>query len=299
MDYVLKRIERIQASVPKYFHAQLRKQMLNWFLPKIHSKYNFVQKGGDNNIQREFIYPYKGYEFRVFIEKSENDILVTVRTHEDNPSDCVIVAVDLEDRNAILQGLSYDKKCTKPYIEPGKGGGSILLKYILGFIKVNRNTLKIDRLILQDNAKKDCQNCTKKLPLSDLYFLMNNDTWYGKYGFRPFDKNDQVPHARRIAKYIRNQEIIKRTKAKHVDLVRYMKDAITEHNIKNIDIAILGPKLEQMGNESLSSVIKILMKTYDAFCCIFVHIIDRIYKKLGLHSFFGDDFYIDTNKIEI
>jgi len=300
MDYIINRIERIQDHLPEYFHHQLRKQMFNLFMPQIHLKYNFdmTQEGGHKPTQKEFYQKYKGYEFRIFIDKTENDITITIRTHETSPSDCIIIAVDLKDRNAIIHGLSHYNKCTKPFIEQGKGGGSILLKFALGIIKVNKDIFNIDRIILEDNAQKDCNNCDKKR-LSNLYFLMNGNTWYGKYGFRPYDKNDQISDKKRIKKYIRNQKIIEDIKVKDIPLVKYMNDAIIKHNIKNIDMDILGPKIESLGNEPLSSIIKVLMDGYNSFCCIFAHIINKIYKKLGMYQFYGESFYVDVGDMQL
>lgn len=128
---------------------------------------------------------------------------------------------------------------------------------------------------------------------------MNGNTWYGKYGFRPYDKNDQKPDKKRTKKYIRNQKIIEGVKVKDIPLVKYMNNAIAKHNIKNIDMNTLGPKIESLGNETLSSLIKVLMAEYDSFCCIFAHIINKIYKKLGMYQFYGKSFYIDVDDLQL
>lgn len=295
IDYVRNVIKRVQSTTPEYYHNEIRKQLQNWMVPMTFYKYNFVnnQQIGGDNIYKEFYQTYKDYKFKALIEKSQNDIVLSIQTHEDNPSNCAVVIVNLEDNTAILQGLSHYENCTKPYIEYGKGGGSIILKFVLGFLRKNKDTLKIKRLLLKDNATKDCINCAKKIKISELYFLMNIDTWCGSYGFLPYNPSTQSPDDSAIARYRKNQKILKKIKTKDVPLIRYMEEAINKHEIKGIDIKLLKPLIEKNGDIPFSLTVKTLMKTYDAFCCIFTHIIDRIYDKLRLASFYTYDFYLD------
>lgn len=289
----IKKINRIKSHLPIYFHSEVKKQLFKTILNLRQGKKG-LQKGGST---QEFIQTYHGYEFIVFIDREDDDITITLRTHTKNPDDCAIAAIDLNNRTAIIHGLSHHSECTKPYIPQNSKGGSIILRFLLGFLTKNAKTFNINRLVLEDNAKKNCANCDRDMRLSDLYFLMNGDTWYGKYGFRPYDKNDDVPDLERLVKYKTNQQIIRSAKLKDVPLVELMTETCKKIDTK-IDMVELGLKLKTLKNKPLSDVIKNLMHNYDHFCCIFVHIINRIYDILGMYRFFGESFYVDISDIK-
>ena len=51
-------------------------------------------------------------------------------------------------------------------------------------LKKYKNKLGINMIILTDNSIKICNK--KNIILSKMLILLTGDTWYGKYGFKPF-----------------------------------------------------------------------------------------------------------------
>ncbi len=122
---------------------------------------------------------------------------------------------------------------------------------------------------------------------------MYGNTWYGKYGFLPYDKVYQKPDKDKIKIYKKNQDIIKKTKVKDVQLLKYMRAAIINQNIKGVDLDTLEKSINKLQDKPLSIVIRGLIETNNVFCCVFAYVSKKLYAELGLYDFYKSDFYLD------
>ncbi len=79
--------------------------------------------------------------------------------------------------------------CSIPKTESAK---EIILVSI-GFLKKYKNDFGINKITLTDNSMKYIDNCKDRITLSQYYFLTHGHTWYGSFGFRPFDNIANKP----------------------------------------------------------------------------------------------------------
>lgn len=260
-----------------------------------------TRKGGNSTKIREieFIESYHNHKYRVHIEKQEDEIFINILSHEKSPQFCSVIVIDKKKKLAILQNISYYKKCAIPDLID-RGGGSTILKFVLSFLRSNKKQFKINRIVLKDNSLKPCKNCNKPVNFAMLHFLLYGDTWYGKYGFRPYDVNGERPNDNKIKIYEKNQNILANTKVKDINLSRYIRDAINmihkenkHKNIIDINVKMLDKQFEKSKNEPLSKMLKAIMYNYDKYCCLFNHIGPMIYQRLKLTDFYTDNFYLD------
>jgi len=296
MDYIFNKIKFITNYNPTYFHQELKRQLLNWFCPKINdnliaNKSNWNEQiGGQNNI--ELIQKYKGYKFKINIEKGKTDTIINILTFEQNPQQCSVIVVDRVSKIAILQNLSYFNKCTEPDLIENKGGSTIL-NFLLGFLRLTKKKLDINKIVLKDNSFKYCKHCSQNVKLSTMYFLLYGNTWYGKYGFRPYDEREDKPDLFSLKFYNRNQKIIANTKLKDIDILKYIEEEITKNKLQGINISKFKKLINTYHDILLSEFLRAMLKEYNKYCCLFAQISLRIYAKLNLQNYHGSTFYLN------
>jgi len=298
-EYIKRRINWFKKHVPKMFHAEITRMMFEIYGQAVNHIdddviLKSIQRGA--GIEKTFVLEFSGYKFKVSVEKNDNDILIDILTHKGlNPTSCANISIDRESGIAALGNISYHEGCGKPVQRgiPENPTGSMILKFILKFLKENKEGLNINRIVLTDNSLKVCPNC-KKIRLSDLNMLSYGDTWYGKYGFRPYDNIDNVPDEKGIKKYNKNKQIIQKTIVKDVNLIKYVLNGIRKYKLYHIDSSILIEKTIEWRNHKLSDVLLVMMQEYDKYCCLFEYIQEKIIEELNLVSFHKSSFYLDV-----
>jgi hypothetical protein len=294
IHYIHDKIDFIKKHSPKRFHHMIRHLCFEWFAYKINERYDFVydeKQWGGKIKNQEFIQKYKGYKFRIHIMKKVDDWTITILTHKTNPLNCAVIDIDTKSRVAALTNMSSYKDCTIPDLT--NKGGSLILNFIIGFLKLNKKKFDINKIVLRDNSAKVCPNCPEHVLMSTTYFLLYGDTWYGKYGFRSYDTIQNGPDESRINIYIKDQKVIKNAKVGDVDLIKYFKDAVNKYKIKDVDVEHFNKLFILWKDKPLSQILRALLKDYDKYCCIFNYVSDRIYEELDLFKFTGLTFYLD------
>jgi hypothetical protein len=134
---------------------------------------------------------------------------------------------------------------------------------------------------LQDNSTLEKPLCKKRIKMAIHYFILNGDTWYGKYGFLPYDENVNGLDFYKMEKYKNNQVILKNTFVK--DLLDFFQ------NYKFITLK------KKYYNENISSFLKRFrnkfVKKDPKVECKMIELIEKLFKHLKLHSFFDQAFY--------
>jgi hypothetical protein len=290
--YIRDKMDFIKKHSPEQFHGIMRRLCLEWFYYKINDRYDFLydsQYGGNNKTQ-EIIQDYKGYKFRINIKKN-NDWLIHILTHKTNPLNCAVIDIETKSKIAALINMSSYKDCTIPDLI--NKGGSIILNFIIGFLKLNKKKFDINKIVLRDNSAKVCPNCPVHIQMSRMYFLLYGDTWYGKYGFRPYSVNQNKPDEFLNNDYIKNQQIIKNAKVSDIDLIKYFKDAVNKYKLKGINIEHFEKLFILWKDKPLSQILRALLKDYDKYCCIFEYVGIRVFRGLGMTDFTELTFYLD------
>jgi len=299
IEYIKKRINWFKKCVPKMFHMEI-----TWMMFEIYGQavnyidddviINSIQRGA--GIEKTHTLEFNGYTFKVSVEKNDEDILINILTHIGlNPASCANIIIDRKSGIAVLGNISYHEGCGKP-VQRGLSEnptGSIILKFILKFLKKNKKGLNINRIVLTDHSYKICPKCND-IKLSNLNTLLYGDTWYGKYGFRPYDKDHDIPDKAENKAYNKNKQIIQKTLVKDVDLIGHIKRGIQKYKLYHIDSDILIEKIKEWRNHKLSDVLIVMMQEYDKYCCLFEYIQEKIIKELNLVSFHKSSFYLDV-----
>lgn len=313
-NYINEKIRFFKHHIPEPFHKQIRFLMYEYYEPIINNlnikQLHYHQTGGKHIKTGTFTQLYKGYKFQINVEKTKYDTLISILTQNDKLEECAIINVDAKLKVAYISNMSNYKDCATPTVQTlNPSTGSTILNFILGFLKQNKEGFKINRLLLKDsmlmlcfkinelilkfNSLKACRNCPEKIELGSMYMLLHGNTWYGKYGFRPYDFGKMQPDKYNIKLYRKNQQIISKILVKDTNILQYIKEAVNIYNIKDIDINIIISGTYKYKNKSLSQLLRALMKDYDKYCYIFSYIQPKLFKELGLSRFHGLGFYLD------
>jgi hypothetical protein len=162
------------------------------------------------------------------------------------------------------------------------GGGSLLLKIAIEFIKSIKKQNKIKIIQIKDNSLKDCKK--NKIKLWLLNTLKDGIPWHIKYDFEPYDtENMKLDEINKI-KIIANLRILKRTKT----------SIIKEEKLLNID-KLIEKIYNKHKNNSILDFFSELMENKDN-CSYIENIQDKIIEKLLLFDMTGVSYFINLEK---
>jgi hypothetical protein len=211
---------------------------------------------------------YKDKEFKFKFDKSDSSI--TIYREKLNGA-CILIFINSEERFAYIHDLSYYPECSKPNT---KSGTEILL-VSLKFLKKYKEKYGIDRVVLTDNSLKYIKGCKDPVILTRNYFLLNNDTWYGKFGFKPYDITLNKPNKQNRKEYKNNRNRIKETKVK--DYLYFIRKYLSvSDKDKELNISVFLNKL---------------MKQHDN--CKVNIFIEKLFIEMKLFDFHLLGFYLD------
>jgi hypothetical protein len=242
---------------------RINKVQINYFLKE-------RQVGGGNRIL-SIDYNNEIYKF----EESEIDENYFILwSHEKNPFECVSVIISIKDKYAELHGIGNYEKCIA---DTNANVGSTLLKITLKMLKKYKNKFNIDTIVLTDNSVKQCGKI--QINLSKMLILLTGETWYGRYGFKPFNHENKLDIILNN-KYKKNIKIMNKITISDVNIIKYIK---LTNKKKIIDDVV---KLVQLHpNLLLKDFIKNFINEYDKTCKYFYLFYERLFEKAGLTDF--------------
>lgn len=183
--------------------------------------------------------------------------------------ECVIIIIEKNDKVAEIHGIGNNKLCLK---ETNTNIGSTLLKITLKMLKKYKDKLDIKKILLTDNSLKKCNN--KNIKLAVMTSLLTGDTWYGKYGFRPYD--DTL-----IQYYENNKKIMNTITLKNINLIKYLKMTLLDENIIEKSKKFIEKHQTMLVKDYLSN----FLKEYDKTCEYFYNFYFTLFIDLGLYDF--------------
>lgn len=157
-----------------------------------------IQTGGSLN---KITIKYNNEKFKWYEQESGYWIL-----YDKDKYDCISISIDSESNESYINNINADLvKCGDTILT---NQGSYLFKIWLIFLKENKKLFNINSIKLKDNAVKNCSD-NKKINLGIFLTLLTGDTWYGKYGFRPIDKDyrKQYKYNKKIMEQLRLNDI--------------------------------------------------------------------------------------------
>ena len=160
-------------------------------------------------------------------------------------------------------------------------------------LKKYHKKLNIRHITLTDNSLKFCNSIKKSIKLSLMLTLLTGHTWYGKYGFRPFNTETYNYDKISLESYNENTEIINSITIEKANILKYIE--LTEKKQIIEDVKKL---LETNPKMLLKDFLSFFLKEYqphlrrhgplgrDKTCKYFNDFYEILYKDIGLVNFY-------------
>lgn len=276
-----------QLQVPN--HESVYGQLINEDF-EFYKSYATINKqiGGSKKIK----YKYNNYNFTIFQSEEPDRISFSIhnKNNEESPEVCVLLFIPKKDKYVYLETISYYQNCSTVEMPKSKGG-SLLLKTVLSFIDEIKPKYDLQYIQLRDTSTFTCHKDNKKTPICNLYMLTIGETWYGKYGFIPFDPIIKQPNIDILVDYKTNQKLVKLVKVKYTQLKKYLKMASTKPHLKKYNEKIINDIFEVYNDRTVQDFFKDFINKYDERCDMFNEIYKQIMNEIGIVDLYNKVYY--------
>lgn len=236
-------------------------------------------------------YSYDNRIFTIFKVEEDDRISFSIYNKSDELSDvCMMMFIPKKDNYIYLETISYYDNCSVPEM-PKTKGGSLLLKLTLKYIDEIRDKYDLKYIQLRDTGNFTCHQIKKKTPICNLYMLTRGDTWYGKYGFTPFDPVTKQPNYDVLVDYKLNQKLVKIIKVKHTQIYQYVKKASYKPQFKNFTNQIINKIFDAYNERTIQDFFKDFINNYDERCDIFNEIYKDVMSEIGMVDLYNKVYY--------
>jgi hypothetical protein len=263
---------------------------------------------------KEIPYNFEGRDFKIFEGKVGDgyDIAIYQDDKDDGnhlyclhiityPNDSRKCKNDNTEGNAVIQNISYHETCVSLGIMES-GGGTILLKLAIQFLKDKKERYKIKRIVLMDNSLLKCTTIEGKkeikriIRLGLIHTLKFGHTWYGgKYGFRPYDSTSKKTDKILNELYENNISIVANTKISDYNLF----DIIHKYLLKRSNADVADKYIKDLKQACKKLKITTIQQFFNTFyleykkeCYLLSKIVKKICKKIGIRDFFTKAFFL-------
>ena len=234
------------------------------------------QIGGQKTIN--FIYHNKTYDIDHYDETDRHTYELTPKTKNGQSCFIIIIPKNEKTKYAYLENISSYEDCLHVgHLRNGRG--SHLLKVVLAFIDSIKTKYELKYIQLQDNSNYLCKD-KGKIELSSLYMLTQGNTWYGKYGFKPFDPESESLHLDNYVNYLVNIKLVNILKIECTNLYELIVQ--TTHINKNEILTNdkITKIFKKYNKKTIKEFFTDFLKNYDLTCDIFYD----IYKNFMEHN---------------
>lgn len=270
------------------------------YINPILNKYNFsytepsvsIPLHGGGFIKEK--YKFGKYVFTLFINNKTPSVTIYPNDNIESAITCLNILFDKEQKLAYIQNITYKSNCANIGLEY-PGGGSILLKMAIKFLRENKQRFKIDIIQIKDNSYLSCANISKTIDLSSLYMLTSGDTWYGKYGFVPFDYIKGIDDTEKHIDYKVNKKLVNLIKLKCTNIANILLKGLNENNLETyINSDKFMKFCKKYENEAVMTFFKEFMKhkQFESTCPLFFYTYKNIFNDLGLVNLHGVSYYM-------
>jgi hypothetical protein len=252
-------------------------------------------------------FKFNNYDITLIGTCAQAMIACTMQGTEDNNSiiyslknnnNCLLISIDKNILGlAEIIGISADYGCYDD--NKKKMNGSELLDLAIYFITKRKkfetkekNIITINRIELTDNSHISCNG--EKTMLSNMYTLLNGETWYMSRGFTPIKRELNQINENKTNKLINlmfnNKNIINSLtveKSKIYELII----SIQNNNNKYVINELL-EFIKQNKNKPLSYLFKKIKNNFNKYCSIIVSLNTKFYDSINLYSFYGVRFVL-------
>ena len=266
----------------EYIHIKRYDEVMSRYVIEDRDLVNFMtlrrftvesQTGGG---PKRITYSLNGNDFILFERMDEYgvDISVHRKNDIDDPQLCLHIQIDTDMHLAYINNISYYHDCVKTGLQH-PGGGRILLKMAIQYLSDNKSKYNLSRIQLKDNSLYPCNVAKKNIKLPLMHTLIFGDTWYGKYGFRPYDPDLSEPDNVLLEFYNENKSIIQKTKISDTNLFGYLYRALREEQ-PNVSKDIIQKRIQYMRDKYSKLTIGKFFKEF---------LVMLLYCQLGIFAF--------------
>ena len=225
------------------------------------------------------------YNNESFIFTKLDDEYTTIISYilqaKNKEAECVVISIDKELKIASIDNISTDDlQCTNQQITYV---GTFLVELTIKLLKKYKDKFNITKILLSDHSSLYCNQIRKSISLADLYTLKYGITFYGKFGFVPFDTES---NKKLNKKFNKNKEIIKNLKVKDSKLLYYLEKF---QDKKKYNINKIINYVKENENNLLSEII-IVLTNFSMIYEILNYIMPKIFNSNGLTSFNNKSF---------
>lgn len=202
---------------------------------------------------------------------------------------CFLIIIPDNENYVYIDNISSYEDC--PHVGHLRNGrGSHLFKVVLAFIDSIKNDYKLKYIQLKDNSTLLCKN-KGKIELSSLYILTQGESWYGKYGFIPFDVDKRDLHFENYVNYKVNSKLVDALRVSCTDL----QDLILKSARLNNNTRLTDDKIKKLfkiyDNKSIKEFFKMFLSNYDLTCNIFYDIYKDFMRKNDIINLHGISYF--------
>ena len=139
---------------------------------------------------------------------------------------------------------------------------------------------------------------TERSEISSLELIVTHGhTWYGKYGFIPFDANNKITDLNTLVDYRINQRLVNIIPVNCTKLKKYFIDAVTKLNLQDKFPPQKVNKLFKLyETRYLIDFFNDFLKNYEISCGIFYEVYQQIMHDIGMKNLHGTTYYKKIEK---
>lgn len=237
--------------------------------------------------KKEFTIEYKGNDY-IFKRFYDDENKLVLYSYNNDLDDCVSLVIEKERKSIFISSFGKSYGC----FQQETNIGSNLLKLTLKMIEKYKNYFGINKIVLTDTSTFKCST-NENIDMAMMKTLLTGDSWYGGYGFRPFDKDTYTVDEYENNKYNKNKEVMNTILLKDINLEKYLLKVynkfpkeMTLKDVKNI-IEIETKNPEKLLKDFLIEFTD--KNTFDLSCKYFKTFYKELFNDIGLVK--TNDFY--------
>jgi hypothetical protein len=277
-----------------YFQYMIADYYLMKFIDRRNTYENYIQNQYGGGKVKKIKYNFNGDTFILFEEETKNGFDISIHVHDDitDPTMCLHIIIDKSMKSAYIHNITYNKNCVSTGLNY-PGGGKILLKMCIEFLTLNKQKYNIKQLELMDNSVFSCKPIKQNINFSMMTILLSGDTWYGKYGFQPFDNFDDGNSDKETKKlmklYGNNKKIITTAKVRNTRLLRYLYSTLDDDEKKE-NMVVIKEYFDRNKDLTINKFFAKFLTDFNESCPVFAKFYSDYFDSLGLYNFRGKSF---------
>jgi hypothetical protein len=167
----------------------------------------------------------------------------------------------------------------------------VLLKLAIQYLRDFKTRYNVERIVLQDNSFFKCRN-DKNISLAIMYTLLYGTTWYGKYGFRPYDESKKGLDEELYVAYKNNIKIVTTKKIKHTIMFEIMYELYKTNMSEEEALRKKKKYREKYGDLTIDKFFRVFLKNFENSCLIFDQFYRTFCTKEKIQKFDTHKFYL-------